>query len=158
MRTIVRYASELGVEFNTAELAAKDDERLPRIIETYRHDLQRMESGLETFGKSPVTEELKEHWRVAIKEYELLWEKAQANKPKGTQAKIELLYNGDYPGYPCVRVNDKWLTAEQASLLCKLFDTANLVELYDKVGLSKNWDGVPSEEHKPLTGVIAISQ
>jgi len=80
------------------------------------------------------------------------------NKPKGTQAKIELLYNGDYPGYQCVRVNDEWLTTAEAALLCKVFKTNNLRELYDKVGLSKNWDGIPSEEHKPFTGVIAISQ
>jgi hypothetical protein len=75
---------------------------------------------------------------------------------EGAQTKIELLYNGDYPGYPCVRVNDKWLDSKEEISLCKFFNVNNLKELYDKVGLSKDWDGTSSEEHKPFEGMLSI--
>jgi hypothetical protein len=93
----------------------------------------------------------------AIAALEDLLEQFPAPAPVGIKAKIELLYNGDYPGYPCVRVNDVWLKDEEEASLCKLFNVNGLRELYDKVGLSKDWDGTLSEEHKPFEGMLSIS-
>ncbi len=41
--------------------------------------------------------------------------------PPAATSIIELLYNGDYPGYPVVRINGKWLTDEQSAFLMSLF-------------------------------------
>jgi hypothetical protein len=102
-------------------------------------------------------------WETARKEgamgvLEDILEQFPNNDTEGARAKIELLYNGDYPGSACVRVADNWLNAEEKALLCKMFNVAQLPELYDKVGLSKNWNGTISEEHKPFEGYIAILQ
>lgn len=31
----------------------------------------------------------------------------------GRSVKIELRYNGDYPDYACIRVNDRWVTDKE---------------------------------------------
>jgi hypothetical protein len=92
----------------------------------------------------------------AISALEDLLEQFSKVNTEGAQTKIELLYNGDYPGYPCVRVNDKWLDSKEEVSLCKFFNVNDLKELYDKVGLSKDWDGTISEEHKPFEGTLSI--
>ena len=35
--------------------------------------------------------------------------------------KIELRYNGDYPGYACIRINDRWATDKEAAALVTIF-------------------------------------
>jgi hypothetical protein len=77
MKRQIKYISELNRSFDTAEEAIEDDNRLPGIIAKYEDDLRRMEEGLEMFGGSPVTEELKEQWRHAIEGYKVQWDAAQ---------------------------------------------------------------------------------
>lgn len=89
MKRQINYLSELGCSFGTAAAAIEDDRRLPRIIATYEGDLKRMESGLETFGGEPVTEELKERWRHAIAGYKDKWAEAQASWENQGQADQE---------------------------------------------------------------------
>jgi hypothetical protein len=93
----------------------------------------------------------------ALSVLEDLLEQFPKDTTAGAQVKIELLYTGDYPGYPCVRVSDSWLSKHDETSLCNLFNVHSLSELYDKVGLSKDWDGTPSEEHKPFEGMLSIS-
>lgn len=69
------------------------------------------------------------------------------------QAKIELLYNGDYPGYPCIRVNNQWLTSEEQNALVSFFQARGLKDLFDRAGA---WKVFGSEEHLPFEGVLSI--
>ena len=77
MQRKVQYISELGVGFDTPELAIEDDKRLPMLIRAYKEDLKRMENGKAEFGSRLVDDQLKEAWRKAIAGYEAAWERAQ---------------------------------------------------------------------------------
>lgn len=67
---------------------------------------------------------------------------------------IELLYNGDYPGSPCVRLDGHWLDDSGCALLCKLFGVKELRALFDKLG-AKKLHG--SEEHMAWTGTLTVT-
>lgn len=73
---------------------------------------------------------------------------------------IELGYNGDYPGYPVVRINGKWLTDEQYEFLLSLFPLQKqegrngLREFFDWCG-AKMIPG--SQEHEIFEGTMVIS-
>lgn len=77
MRQQIKYISETGRSFDTPEEAIQEDKRLPKIIATYKADLAKMEGGAETFGSVPVTAEMIQQWKDAIKGYEEKWEAAQ---------------------------------------------------------------------------------
>lgn len=67
---------------------------------------------------------------------------------------IELLYNGDYPGYPCARLNGHWLNDFEEQFLCKLFGVDNLRALFDKLGAKK----LPgSAEHMAWIGTLSVT-
>jgi hypothetical protein len=71
---------------------------------------------------------------------------------------IELRYNGDYPGYPVVRINGKWLTDEQGEFLMSLFPPCDA-----KDGLRAFFDYCGAEmvpgslEHEAFEGTLTIS-
>lgn len=67
---------------------------------------------------------------------------------------IELLYNGDYPGYPCARLNGHWLNDFEEQFLCKLFGVENLRALFDKLG-AKKMPG--SAEHMMWSGTLNVT-
>ena len=96
MKSKIIYISELDRSFTTAEAAIADDNRLPEIIAKYKDDLRRMEDGLEMFGRSPVTNELKEQWRKAIFDYELRWEAAKSpiDVPKSMKIRFGQIKRG----------------------------------------------------------------
>jgi hypothetical protein len=68
-------------------------------------------------------------------------------------AKIEFLYNGDYPGYPCVSINDRWATKAEEAALVSMFGASSLRDLYDKAGAQKI-NG--SYEHMPYEAKLCI--
>ena len=82
MKCQIKYISELGRSFDTAEEAIEDDARLPGIIAVYEDDLRRMEAGDETFAGRPVNDELKALWRQSIADYKACWVTAQASWAK----------------------------------------------------------------------------
>ena len=69
--------------------------------------------------------------------------------------KIEFLYNGDYPGYPCVSINGRWATKAEQDALVSMFSASSLRDLYDKVGAQKI-NG--SYEHMPYEAKLCISK
>lgn len=72
--------------------------------------------------------------------------------------RLEILYNGDYPGYACARfveskVPGGWLTDEEERGLCALFG-GSLCTLLDKMNAPK----LPgSLEHMPMVMELALS-
>jgi hypothetical protein len=67
--------------------------------------------------------------------------------------KIELRYNGDYPGYACIRINDRWATDKEEAALVTIFGARGLKHLYDIAGAERS-----HEEHKPWEGTLSFSQ
>jgi hypothetical protein len=80
MKRQIKYISERGMSFDTAEAATAHDQGLPGIIATWKADLVRMETDTE-FGGQPVTEDLKKYWRRQIAMYEAAWKAAQRSLP-----------------------------------------------------------------------------
>ena len=72
-------------------------------------------------------------------------------------AVLSFEYNGDYPGYPCVRLGKpdqegcRWLTANEESALCSIFGVQMLGELFDRAGAVRT-----AGEHAPFTALISL--
>lgn len=64
---------------------------------------------------------------------------------------IELLYNGDYPGFASIRINDRWATEEENNALVTIFGAIGVKHLYDMVGAERS-----HEEHKPWVGTLSF--
>lgn len=71
---------------------------------------------------------------------------------------LEAAYNGDYPGYPIIRLNGRWLDEKQADVILTLFGIEQrgwegLRLFFDKIG-AKHFPG--SLEHKPWAGFLKV--
>jgi hypothetical protein len=77
----------------------------------------------------------------------------KASAPASGSVKIELRYNGDYPGYACIRINDRWATDKEEAALVTIFGARGLKHLYDIAGAERS-----HEEHKPWEGTLSFSQ
>ncbi len=73
--------------------------------------------------------------------------------PASGSVKIELRYNGDYPGYACIRINDRWATDKEEAALVTIFGARGIKHLYDMAGAERS-----HEEHKPWEGTLSFSQ
>ena len=67
--------------------------------------------------------------------------------------KMELCYNGDYPGFQCIKINDTWATPEQEKMMLMLFEVDSLPKLFNKIVGPK----IPgSEEHDRWVGLLKV--
>lgn len=67
--------------------------------------------------------------------------------------KIELRYNGDYPGYAYIRINDRSATSKEEAALVTIFGASGIKQLFDMAGAERS-----HEEHKPWEGTLSFSQ
>lgn len=75
---------------------------------------------------------------------------------------IELLYNGDYPGYPYIRINGQPLTEEQSEFLMSLFPPCDSPKegrhgpraFFDYCGARMIPDSL---EHEAFEGTLTLS-
>jgi hypothetical protein len=81
MKILTIYQSVLGHQFETAALAQADEDRLPRIIATYREDLRKLRAGEDYAGRSgPHPQEDIDLTARAVADYEAKWAEVQAQR------------------------------------------------------------------------------
>ena len=56
---------------------------------------------------------------------------------------LELCYNGDYPGFACIKVNGRWATDAEEKALVSIFGARGIKHLFDILGAERS-----DEEHK----------
>ncbi len=83
MKTLIQYVSALGRQFSTPEEAIADEDRLPRIIATYKGDLPKLVPGggfgAKGLSAAEADEARNSHLKM-IATYEQLWAEVQAQR------------------------------------------------------------------------------